>query len=693
MSDSPPPIPHQPNRKPIWSQVSLVWLIPIAALLIALAVAWQSYQNQGPLITIEFEEGTGIAPRETELRYRDIAVGLVEDVRFSEGLEKVVVSIRLDKEVAPYVDNASKFWVVRPELTARGVSGLDTVLSGVFIEGTWDNTPGGLVREFAGLPDEPLFRERENALEIALRTTANGKFTDNSPILFRGIEVGRIGKARISPEGNYAIAEAVIEEQYAHLITDTTRFWDTSGFNVSLGPTGAEIDFSSLASLVSGGITFSTFVSGGGPTQNGTVFQVFTDETAARESLFNAAEVETLELSVVFDDNVSGLAVGAPVELSGLKIGEVQTLNGIIDQNRFGDARVHLNAVVSIQPARLGLDGEVSPETALTFLTARVSQGLRARLASASLLTGGLKIELVDVEDAPPEAIALDSDIPLMPTTRSQISDASATVEGMFTRINNLPVEELLTSAIDFLDSASSFVASDGLQTVPAEVQALLGDVRGLVSSPELQNVPTLLNATLMRFENILKEIETQETVAKMVGAVEAAANAAAGVDTAIAGVPALITQFEAVAAKAADLPVDSLVTELAALAETAKTVIGTDDFEALPGQLGAALAEIDATLKTLREGGLVENANATLASARNAADSVATSVEDLPELMAQMTALLNQASRTVKGFDTGRELSRDAQDAMRDIRDAADAVSSLARKLERDPSALIRRR
>lgn len=693
MSDSPPPIPHEPNRKPIWSQVSLVWLIPIAALLIALAVAWQSYQNQGPLITIEFEEGTGIAPRETELRYRDIAVGLVEDVRFSEGLEKVVVSIRLNKEVAPYVDNASKFWVVRPELTARGVSGLDTVLSGVFIEGTWDNTPGGLVREFAGLPDEPLFRESENALEIALRTTANGKFTDNSPILFRGIEVGRIGKARISPEGNYAIAEAVIEEQYAHLITDTTRFWDTSGFNVSLGPTGAEIDFSSLASLVSGGITFSTFVSGGGPTQNGTVFQVFTDETAARESLFNAAEVETLELSVVFDDNVSGLAVGAPVELSGLKIGEVQTLNGIIDQNRFGDARVHLNAVVSIQPARLGLDGEVSPETALTFLTARVSQGLRARLASASLLTGGLKIELVDVEDAPPEAIALDSDIPVMPTTRSQISDASATVEGMFTRINNLPVEELLTSAIDFLDSASSFVASDGLQTVPAEVQALLGDVRGLVSSPELQNVPTLLNATLVRFENILKEIETQETVAKLVGAVEAAANAAAGVDTAIAGVPALITQFETVAAKAADLPVDSLVTELAALAETAKTVIGTDDFEALPGQLGAALAEIDATLKTLREGGLVENANATLASARNAADSVATSVEDLPELMAQMTALLNQASRTVKGFDTGRELSRDAQDAMRDIRDAADAVSSLARKLERDPSALIRRR
>ncbi len=693
MSETPPPVPHEENRRPIWAQFSLVWLIPIAALVIALAVAWQSYQNQGPLITIEFEEGTGIAPRETELRYRDIAVGLVEDVRFSEGLEKVVVSIRLDKEVAPYVDNASKFWVVRPELTARGVSGLDTVLSGVFIEGTWDNTPGGLVRAFSGLPDEPLFRESENALEIALRTTANGKFTDNSPILYRGIEVGRIGKARISPEGSYAIAEAVIEEQYAHLITETTRFWDTSGFNVSLGPTGAEIDFSSLASLVSGGITFSTFVSGGEPTQNGSVFQVFTDETAARESLFNAAEVETLEMSVVFDDNVSGLSVGAPVELSGLKIGEVQTLNGIVDRSRFGDARVHLNAVISIQPARLGLEGDVTPEAALAFLTTRVGQGLRARLASASLLTGGLKIELVDVDGAGSEQITREGDIAVLPTTRSQISDASATVEGMFTRINKLPVEELLTSAIDFLDSANRLVASEGLQTVPAEVRALLGDVRGLVSSPELQNVPTLLNATLVRFESILKEVETQETVAKLVGAVEAAAGAAAGVDTAIAGVPALIAQLEAVALKAAELPVDSLVTELSELADSAKTVIGTDDFAALPGQLGAALAEIDATLKTLREGGLVDNANATLASARNAADSVASSVQDLPELMAQMTALLNQASRTVQGFDTGRELSRDAQDALRDIREAADAVSALARKLERDPSALIRRR
>jgi len=103
----------------------------------------------------------------------------VEDVGFSDGLSTVLVSVRVDKDVAPYIDSGANFWVVRPELTARGVSGLDTVLSGVFIEGVWDDEIGMAETRFNGLQDAPLFRPSKPGLEIALRATANGQLTEN----------------------------------------------------------------------------------------------------------------------------------------------------------------------------------------------------------------------------------------------------------------------------------------------------------------------------------------------------------------------------------------------------------------------------------------------------------------------------------------------------------------------------------
>jgi len=60
---------------------------------------------------------------ETVLKYRDIDVGKVEKVTFSPGLEVVVVALRVDKEIAPYLDDDAEFWVVRPNVTLRGVSG------------------------------------------------------------------------------------------------------------------------------------------------------------------------------------------------------------------------------------------------------------------------------------------------------------------------------------------------------------------------------------------------------------------------------------------------------------------------------------------------------------------------------------------------------------------------------------------
>ena len=694
MSDAPAPVSIEPVRKSFLGKASVVWIIPIMALLIALGVAWQSYADRGPLIEIEFSNGAGISARETELRYRDITVGVVEDVRFSDGLKSVIVSVRMEKDVATYIDTSAAFWVVRPELTAQGVSGLDTVLTGVFIEGSWDSEIGPGRTSFRGLEEAPLFRPGKEGLQIALRSPPGGMLSENSPILYRGIEVGRVGPARLSRNGNYAIAEAIIYEPHGRLITASTRFWDTSGFSVSIGPGGAEVDFTSIASLLAGGITFDTFVSGGGRVTDGTVFEVFPEETAARNSVFNASEVETLELRVVFEDNISGLSLGAPVELSGLKIGTVANLTGIVDRDAFGDNRVRLDVILAIQPARLGLQEDVTPEGALRFLQARVREGMRARLASASLLTGGLKVELLMLDDVAPAEIVMNRDaVPTLPSTESVVSDAAATVEGVFTRINSLPIEELLGSAIDFLDGAKAFIASEELRETPQEIKGLITDVRGLVTSQEVRDIPVTLNAALLRLETLLAEIETEQAVQKIGEVLDAAALAAANVGTSVEGVSDLVAQLNAVAAKAEALPLEELTTQLTELLASADAVLGTPAAQELPASLGAALDELNTTLRDLREGGAVENVNATLLSARNAADAVALTSQDLPALVEQITRVFDQASATIAGYNKGEVISRDAQAALRDISQAAEAITALVRLLERNPSALIRGR
>lgn len=691
MTDKPPKVQIETTRKRWLAGASFIWVIPLLALVVAVGVAWQAYSARGPVIIVSFLDGSGVAAGETKLKYRDIEVGEVEKVSFGTGLEAVEVHIRLEKEIAPYVDSGAVFWIVEPEVTAQGITGLSTVLSGVYIEGSWDGDIDEPASTFRGRDLAPLIKPGDDGLQIAFRTTSNSALTDNAPILFRGIQVGQIGRAQIARSGAFAITEGLIYEEHRHLISSSTRFWDTSGFTVSIGATGAEVDFSSIATLIGGGITFDTFVSGGDPARDGEVFEVFEEKEIARNSLFTTSAVDPLQISVIFDENVSGLTVGAPVELNGFRIGAVDSLSGIVDFNQFGDSRVRLNAILSIQPARLGLPGDVTAAAALALLQDRVASGLRARLASASLLSGGLKVELVEVEDAPPARLTQEGlDIPIMPTTKGETSDIAATVEGVFTRINNLPIEELLDSAINVMNSAEMLMSNGDLQKVPGDVSTLLSDLSDIVTSEDVKNIPVALNATLTRVEGLVAELEKQRIAEVLGTTLTAASEAADAVTSSVSGVPELVEDIQTVASKAATLEFDVLIKELTDLTSSAEALVSSPETAQLPVALAGALEQLNATLKELREGGAVQNVNQTLASARNAADSIAFSARDLPQVIERLNGLFAQAGRTIDSFDQGEELSRSAQAALRDIQQAASALEKLARTIERNPNSLL---
>ncbi|WP_052254287.1 MlaD family protein [Leisingera sp. ANG-S5] len=688
---TPDPAPMQVSaRRPSpWRNLSLVWLVPLAALLVSLGVAWQAYSDRGVLISISFENASGIAANETTVRYRDVVIGRVEKVGFSSDLSKVSVQARIDKDVAPYLDADAAFWVVRPEVSARGISGLSTVLSGVYIEGSWDQDPGLPQTVFEGADRAPLAQPGRGGRRITLRTDDGRMVSEGAPVLFRGIEVGRLEKPRLTVSGDSIVVDAFIEAPHDRRINSATRFWDSSGFSVSIGPSGLSLDVDSIASLVAGGIEFGSVFDGGNPVGPGTVFDIHTDEAAARRTAFARTLSGGVAVSVAFDESVAGLASGAAVQLRGVKVGEVSSLNASIRDS--GEAEVQLIAKLLLEPALMGLPRGAGEAEALDFLEQAVENGLRARLASASLFSSELIVELVTLEDAAPADFARNAEpFPQLPSAPSNLPDFTATAEGMLDRINALPVEELMAQTIATLSSIENLAAADSTRQAPAAALALLEDTRALVTDPGTRALPGELQAAVADMRALLAELQQGRAAANLASALEKGSEAAAGIADAAEDLPALITAFNALAAKANSLETEELIRSARQLMISADALIGTEDARALPPALTSALEEMQATLEELRQGGLVENANATMASARGAADTVAAAAEGLPALSARLERLVAQSEALIASYGARSSFNSETLDALREIRTAARAVSQLARKIERDPNSLL---
>ncbi|UWQ79857.1 MlaD family protein [Leisingera sp. S132] len=685
----PAPMNITARRPSPWRNLSLVWLVPLAALAVSLGVAWKAYSERGVLITISFENASGIAANETTVRYRDVVIGRVEKVGFAGDLSKVSVQARIDKEIAPYLDADAAFWVVRPEVSARGISGLSTVLSGVYIEGSWDQDAGLAQTIFKGADRPPLAQPGRGGRRITLRTDDGRMISEGAPVLFRGIEVGRLETPRLTVSGDSIVVDAFIEAPHDRRINSATRFWDSSGFSVSIGPSGLSLDVDSIASLVAGGIEFDSVFDGGQAVGPGTVFDIHADEAAARRTAFARTLSGGVAVAVAFDESVAGLASGAAVQLRGVKVGEVSSLNAAIQSG--GEAEVRLIAKLLLEPALMGLPRGAGEAEALDFLDQAVAGGLRARLASASLFSSELIIELVTLEDAEPAVFARTAEpFPQLPSAPSDLPDFTATAEGMLERINALPVEELMAQVIATLASIENLASADSTRQTPAAAVALLEDARALVTDPGTRALPGELHGAVADLRAMLTELQQGKAAAKLTAALDQGSQAAASLAAASDELPALVADFRALAAKANSLEAEELIRSASQLMESADAVIGTEGARALPPALTAALAEMQATLEDMRQGGLVENANATMSSARGAADAVAAAAEGLPALSARLERLVAQSEALIASYGSRSSFNSETLDALREIRTAARAVSQLARKIERDPNSLL---
>ena len=115
------------------SHASLIWLIPILAALVGLALVVNNWLQAGPQITISFQSAEGLDAGKTPVKYKNVVIGHVHKISLSADRSRVLVKVALEKSAEKFATEGTRYWVVRPRVGLGGVSGIDTLLSGAFI--------------------------------------------------------------------------------------------------------------------------------------------------------------------------------------------------------------------------------------------------------------------------------------------------------------------------------------------------------------------------------------------------------------------------------------------------------------------------------------------------------------------------------------------------------------------------------
>lgn len=505
--------------------LSAVWLLPLAALAAALWIAWTHFADQGPLITLRLDDASGVQAGRTPLRFRDVEIGRVEALNFDDGFEQVEAEIRVSPDAAARMGENTRFWVVTPQVSAAGVSGLETLLSGAYLGVDLSAEPeGARLDVYDALDAPPLTPADAAGARVTLVASDAAAFGPGAAITFKGVEVGRIETRRLAEDAARIEYDAFITAPYDAWVTRGARFWSASGFEFALDAEGAHLKVDSLASLLRGGVAFDLIAAGDGPPPER--FTLYGSEKAARDSVFTDDPLASIRFTAAFEGSVRGLATGAPVEYRGVRIGAVEDMTV-----RAGDSAGATRIVVTLrmEPARIGFEGEDEGAT-LGWFARSVADGLKARLASGNLVTGALYVELVELPDQYPGAIDLSAEpYPSLPTTPSTLDELQATAQDVIARLSKLPIERLATTVIGAIENIERLTGDDSLQAAPAALTAMLEEARAAIAALNAETVGDRLASTL--------------------GSANAAAKA---VEDATAALPGIARRLEA-AAKAAE--------------------------------------------------------------------------------------------------------------------------------------------
>jgi paraquat-inducible protein B len=487
-----------------------VWVIPIVALLVGGYMVFKNALKDNTRIVVTFKDASGVEAGKTVVKLRDIVIGKVKTVEVAEDLAKITVTMDFPSVPAERFTEKTRFWIVKPRIGLGGVSGLETLLSGAYIEvDPGQIKPGKPVKEFVGMEQPQIYQLGDPGTHYVLKAQSLGSLSRESPIKYRDVEVGQVTRYELAKDNSSVDIDIFIRQPYDSLVKADTRFWNISGLQLDASAAGLKLDLASLTTLIAGGIAFSTSDLSTGPqARAGNEFTLYKTE---KENIEEDTELLAFNvpLKLYFENGVKGLQEGAPAEFKGLRIGTVAKVS-IEYVESSDDLRTF--AIVKVEPGRLPVEGAYAdqPDAERTrniqkFFEKMALQGGRAQLQSGNLLTGQSLVVFDFFPNSSPESVKYVAGMAVFPTMPESLDDILAKIDrtvtnlnGILVKLDKVPIEDIgndLAQTMGDINAIPITEIGDNLSSTTARLEALPYDQLTTKLDQALANLDALIES------------------------------------------------------------------------------------------------------------------------------------------------------------------------------------------------------
>ncbi len=486
---------------------SPVWIFPIVTALIGAWILFYHYSHQGPEVTLITTNAEGIEGGKTAIKSRSVDVGVVESAVLTDDLHHVEIKARLNAGMEKLLHGDSVFWVVKPQIGREGVTGLNTLLSGAYIE-LQPGTKGTATERYDLLDAPPLAPPDAKGIRIMLDSEKAGQLNPGDPVLFRGYRVGSVETSTFDAANRTISYQLFISAPNDRLVTSNVRFWKDSGIAVDLTSAGMRVEVGSLTTLFSGGVSFDVPDGWdiGQPVKDHSEFRLFDDQRSIQDSLYT----NHMDFLMFFKDSIRGLQPGAPVEFRGIRIGTVSRVPFFVrGMKQMLDTDYRIPVLVRIEPERL--QNQLGEEPSMNHISELVKRGLRGSLKTGNLVTGALFVDVDFYPQVPSITDSKDYDgYTVIPTVSGGLAQIQQKLVNTLDKINNLPLNPMLQQATSSLNES---------QRTMQELQKTLSSLNKLIDNDSTQKLPGDMQKTLRELNRSMQGFQPGSAAYnKMVG-------------------------------------------------------------------------------------------------------------------------------------------------------------------------------
>lgn len=383
-------------------KISLIWLLPFLAFIIAFSIFWQNTINTGKTIELVVNSAQGIEPDKTLVKLRSVVVGKVKEVRLDDSFTKAILKVQMNKGTDEMLKEDTSFWIVKPRIATTGVSGLETLLSGPYIE-LFIGQSNKYRSTFEVFDEQPKQFLDHDGIFINLQSDDTRSINLGDSVVYKGFNVGNVVNVQLDSDTKLIDYTIFIQKKYTSLLNASTRFWVKKGINVDVNANGLKLQTSSFDEIFYGIIEFDNVGKDIGE------FDV-NKKYALYENLEEAEFADNnygVNYIVNIPSNIKHLNIGSLVIYKGVVIGKVlkspyfDSYLDIYSNNEFLPVLISLNA-----------KNDKDKEYIKSFIDNKIQKGtIAASFGSDNLLQTNNRIELLDLKENKKDNINIDLNV------------------------------------------------------------------------------------------------------------------------------------------------------------------------------------------------------------------------------------------------------------------------------------------